>query len=176
MKSKNKKDINKPSDRPPGDKSRIVPKRRSFIKKTILFLFGVEATYLLFDFFRGNKKKNFEPEDLYEVGNIKDFEPGRIYPFTSGKFYIYKFDDGGVIAISYRCTHLGCTINFSESDDKFICPCHASAFNIKGEVLSPPATRPLDNFPVYIKNGIVKVDINHPKKRKRFERSQLTYG
>ena len=150
--------------------------RRSFLKRIIMVLFGVEAIYLIFDFFRGNKEKNFEPEDMFEVGNIKNFEPGRIYPFTSGKFYIYKFNDGGLIAISYQCTHLGCTINYSASDSKFICPCHASAFNIKGEVLSPPATRPLDTLPMYIKNDIVKVDINHPKKRKRFEKSQLTYA
>ncbi len=150
--------------------------RRSFLKHAVMFLFGAEAAYLLFDFFKGDKEKNFVPEDLYEVGHAKDFEPGRIYPFSSGKFYIYKFDDGGLMAVSYRCTHLGCTINYSEGDKKFICPCHASAFNIKGEVLSPPATRPLDTLPVYIKNGVVKVDINHPKKRKRFDRSQLTYG
>ncbi len=176
MKRKNKNNENKGLSSTAENGKKAAPGRRNFIKRAILFLFGAEAAYLLFDFFSGNKKKNFEPEDLYEVGHAKDFEPGRIYPFTSGKFYIYKFDDGGMIAISYRCTHLGCTINFSEQDDKFICPCHASAFNIKGEVLSPPATRPLDTLPIYIKNGIVKVDINHPKKRKRFERSQLTYG
>jgi nitrite reductase/ring-hydroxylating ferredoxin subunit len=170
---KNKKEISS-SNR--GDKRDAGPDRRNFLKKAVLFLFGAEAAYLLFDFFNGNKKENIEPEDLYEVGHTHDFEPGRIYPFTSGKFYIYKFDDGGMIAISYRCTHLGCTINYSADDKKFICPCHASAFNIKGEVLSPPATRPLDTLPVYIRNGIVKVDINHPKKRKRFERSQLVYG
>ncbi len=150
--------------------------RRSFIKRLILLLFGAEGAYLLFDFFKGNKKRNFEPEDMYVVGYVKDFEPKRIYPFSSGKFYIYKFDDGGIIAISYVCTHLGCTIQYDEGQGSFVCPCHASAFNIKGEVLSPPATRPLDVLPVYIKNGEIKVDINHPKKRKRFNKSQLTYA
>ncbi len=153
-----------------------VIRRRSFLKRLILFLFGAQSAYLLFDFFKGNKEKDLDTEDIFEARHLKDFEPGRIYPFSSGKFYLYKFDDGGVIAVSYRCTHLGCTIRFDEGSGSFVCPCHASAFNIKGEVLSPPATRPLDTLPVQIKNGIVKVDVNHPQKRRRFERSQLVYG
>ena len=39
-----------------------------------------------------------------------------------------------------------------------MCPCHASSFDITGDVLSPPAPRPLDIFPVRIENDIVKVD------------------
>ncbi len=158
------------------DVSGIGTTRRGFFKNLILLLFGAEGVYLLFDFFKGNKKRNFEPEDLFVVGQTKDFESNRIYPFSSGKFYIYKFDDGGIIAISYRCTHLGCTIQYDEEQRNFVCPCHASAFNIKGEVLSPPATRPLDVLPVYIKNSEIKVDVNHPKKRKKFIKSQLTYA
>jgi len=150
--------------------------RRGFFKRTILFLFGAEAAYLLFDFFKGDKEKNIKPENVFEVGNFKDFESNRIYPFSTGRFYLYKFDDGGLIAVSYRCTHLGCTINYSESDKKFICPCHASAFNVKGEVISSPATRPLDIFPLHIKDGVVMVDLNHPKKREYFDKSQLIYG
>ncbi len=150
--------------------------RRGFLKKVIYFLLGIEVIYLLYDFFKGNKKRNLETDKLFEAGHIEDFEHNRVYPFSSGKFYVYKFDDGGMIAVSYRCTHLGCTIRFDEDKGDFVCPCHASAFNIKGEVLSPPATRPLDTLPLFIKNGEVRVDINHPQKRKRFERSQLVYG
>jgi nitrite reductase/ring-hydroxylating ferredoxin subunit len=176
MTGKIKKQENSFSSPLTGDKRGASSNRRSFLKKVILFVFGAEAAYLLFDFFKGNDERIFEPEDMFEVGHLNDFEPNRIYPFSSGKFYIYKFDDGGIIAISYRCTHLGCTIRFDEDRGDFVCPCHASAFNIKGEVLSPPATRPLDSLPLVIKNGLVKVDVNHPKKRKRFERSQLVYG
>jgi cytochrome b6-f complex iron-sulfur subunit len=56
---------------------------------------------------------------------------------------------------------------------RFACPCHASAFDVRGEVLSPPAPRPLDLFPVRIENGIVKVDTTVPVKRATFDPSQV---
>ena len=54
-----------------------------------------------------------------------------------------------------------------------MCPCHASSFDITGDVLSPPAPRPLDIFPVRIENDIVKVDIRKATKRQTFTSSQV---
>jgi cytochrome b6-f complex iron-sulfur subunit len=45
---------------------------------------------------------------------------------------------------------------------------------MSGEVLTAPAPRPLDTYPVRIENGIVKVDISAAQKRERFEPSQAT--
>ena len=58
-------------------------------------------------------------------------------------------------------------------EDRFVCPCHASTFDITGDVLSPPAPRPLDIFPVRIENDIVKVDTSGPVKRQGFSESQV---
>ena len=41
--------------------------------------------------------------------------------------------------------------------NQFVCPCHASAFDARGDVLNPPAPRALDLFPVIIEAGLVKV-------------------
>lgn len=84
--------------------------------------------------------------------------------------------DGGLIAISSTCTHLGCTVQFKATDNRFECPCHASAFNKQGEVLSPPATRALDYFPVTIENQKVLVDVSRPVRRDQFDSSQITYA
>ena len=43
---------------------------------------------------------------------------------------------------SSKCTHLGCKINKLE-DDKLICPCHGSQFNLDGNVIKGPATASL---------------------------------
>ena len=48
------------------------------------------------------------------------------------------------------CPHLGCTIN--EAADGFICPCHGSAWNAKGEKVGGPAPRNLDVLE-YRRNG-----------------------
>ena len=75
-----------------------------------------------------------------------------------------------------ECTHLGCTVPWVEKEKRFACPCHASAFDITGNVISPPAPRALDAYPVTIENEIVKVDISKPIKRSEFRAEQVTYS
>jgi hypothetical protein len=58
---------------------------------------------------------------------------------------------------------------------KFICPCHASQFDISGNVLSSPAPRALDLFEVTIVNKNIQVDLGKRMKRNRFNKSQLIY-
>jgi cytochrome b6-f complex iron-sulfur subunit len=79
------------------------------------------------------------------------------------------------MALSRKCTHLGCSVPWVESEKRFICPCHSSVFNIKGEVLQSPAPRPLDMFNVFIENNIVKVDTKKRIKRDRFSKNQIVY-
>ena len=71
--------------------------------------------------------------------------------------------------------HLGCTVPWDEKTKTFPCPCHASSFDMQGSVLSPPAPRALDLFPVTIEGGIVKVDTSRRIERPRFEPGQVTY-
>jgi Rieske Fe-S protein len=66
-------------------------------------------------------------------------------------------------------------VPWNEQRRAFPCPCHASAFDEKGDVLAPPATRALDLFPVVIEAGIVKVDTSRRIERSRFEPGQVTY-
>ena len=84
-----------------------------------------------------------------------------------------RLEDGGFLALLRRCTHLGCTVPWIPDEQRFACPCHASVFDMRGDVLSPPAPRPLDLFAVRIENGIVKVDTTRRERRSRFEPSQV---
>lgn len=145
--------------------------RRGFIKKGILAIIGLEVSYLFYDAFK--KKKNLENEHLwYEVGPISNLEANTIYPYQSGQFYLSVLEDGGLLAFSVKCTHLGCVIQAQK--DGFICPCHASSFNKYGEVMSPPASRALDTFPLKIDKGILYVNNHKAQKRNQFESSQIT--
>ena len=146
--------------------------RRNFIKKAVLTVISLEIAYLIFDVFK-NKTSKKQNKDLFSAGKINAFEKNKMYPFNSGKFYLSVFDDGGMLAISIKCTHLGCIVQ--ANDKGFHCPCHASTFDKHGEVLSPPATRALDIFSITIENGEILVDINNPIRRKGFDKSQLTY-
>jgi cytochrome b6-f complex iron-sulfur subunit len=85
-------------------------------------------------------------------------------------------EDGGFLAVSRKCTHLGCTVPWIEKQKRFACPCHASAFDIKGEVVNDPAPRALDIYRLYIENNVIKVDVGKLIKRNSFHEHQVVYA
>jgi len=133
---------------------------------------GVSTAYL----FSGKPENSGNPKQLLEAGPVDSFAPNSVSAFMGGRFYLARQQDGGFIALSLRCTHLGCSIAWEENQHKFVCPCHSSAFDITGEVLNPPAARALDYYPVLIENGIVKVDIATIVERHTFRKEQLQYA
>jgi cytochrome b6-f complex iron-sulfur subunit len=53
-------------------------------------------------------------------------------------------------ALSAVCTHLGCIVKWDSGKQMLVCPCHAATFDINGNVVSGPAPRPLESYPVQI--------------------------
>lgn len=60
-----------------------------------------------------------------------------------GKAAVYRDGDGSLRALSARCTHLGCLVDFNDAERSWDCACHGSRFDTHGRVLEGPATRPL---------------------------------
>ena len=153
------------------------PSRRGFLGKVWLLLGGValaEAVWIVTDFFKPRRRtKDADAASVVVAGPVDRFEPGSVTAFPEGRFYLARLDDGGFLALHRECTHLGCTVPWVAAEDRFVCPCHASSFDITGDVLSPPAPRPLDVFAVRIENDIVKVDVSKTFKRQNFETSQV---
>jgi cytochrome b6-f complex iron-sulfur subunit len=112
---------------------------------------------------------------MVEAGHVERFPVNSVTAFVRGKFYLCRLDNGGFLAVSRRCTHLGCTVPWVEEKRKFECPCHASSFDIKGDLVNPPAPRPLDLYPVFIENEVVKVDTGKPLRRSAFREEQVVY-
>lgn len=113
---------------------------------------------------------------ILTVGAVDDFPPGSMTHITNGRFYLARLDDGGFMALYHRCTHLGCTVPWNQAANQFICPCHNSQFDTQGDVLNPPAPRPLDLFPVAIVDGQVLVDTGNSITREGFDPSQVVYA
>jgi cytochrome b6-f complex iron-sulfur subunit len=44
------------------------------------------------------------------AGSVASFPPGTATAFQRGEFYLVRLDDGGILALSCKCTHLGCTV------------------------------------------------------------------
>jgi cytochrome b6-f complex iron-sulfur subunit len=151
--------------------------RRSFLWQIWLLVGGVallEYVLIAADFLRPHRKDGSGDGGVVVAGPRERFEPGSVTAFPQGKFYLARLEDGGFLALSRRCTHLGCTVPWDAGQGLFVCPCHASAFDITGEVLNPPAPRPLDLHPVRIENGIVKVNTAERIRRTAFESVQVT--
>jgi cytochrome b6-f complex iron-sulfur subunit len=151
--------------------------RRSFLGRLWLAIAGLallEYVVIAADFLRPHRRTAQDSGEIITAGPIERFEPGSVTAFPQGKFYLARLDDGGFLAMSRRCTHLGCTVPWDSGKSLFQCPCHASSFDITGEVLGPPAPRPLDLHPVRIENGIVKINTGERIRRAAFESTQVT--
>ncbi len=110
------------------------------------------------------------------AGLVDSFPPGSVVEFPDGRFYLIHAPDGGFLAVYRRCTHLGCSVSWEPAQNHFFCPCHASSFDIVGDVENPPAPRALDTFPVHIDAGQVIVDTSSIQTRDNFAPDQLVYA
>jgi len=155
--------------------------RRKFLSKiwNILGLVALaELAFFTVSMLRpGKKKLNDNPGSVYKVaGAVEDFPVNSVTPDRINKYFLVRSEDGGFLALSLICSHLGCSVMWDKTKNQFICPCHSSAFDKQGNVINSPAPRALDYFPVIIEAGKVKIDMSLKKKRKKFDKSQVTYA
>ena len=154
--------------------------RRSFLRKLWIGLGIVALAEFLgvgYIFLRPRKPEAYKEGfgGIITAGPIKKFADNSVTAFREGQFYLVRLQDGGFLALSRKCTHLGCTVPWVEEEKKFQCPCHSSSFDITGDVKNPPAPRALDIYPVKIENSIIKVDTSKAIRRKRFDTTQVIY-
>ena len=71
-------------------------------------------------------------------------------------------DKGKIVAISAACTHMGCLVQWQDSDRKYHCPCHGGLFGEYGNIdsRSPiPYIRPLPRFNTKVVDGKIYVEV-----------------
>ena len=136
-----------------------------------------ELIWLVISFLRPSKDRapKTASETNLVAGPVDAFTPGSVTAFPRGRFYLARLADGGFLAVSRRCPHLGCTVPWIEEEKRFLCPCHSSAFDIRGDVVRSPASRAMDLYRVIIENAVVKVDTGRVIKRDRFQATQVVY-
>jgi len=59
-----------------------------------------------------------------------------------------KQDSLGVMALVATCTHLGCEVNYFPDKKEWLCPCHASIYDLEGRPVSGPAPKALPRVAV----------------------------
>jgi cytochrome b6-f complex iron-sulfur subunit len=100
-----------------------------------------------------------EPPSKFKVGLPDNFEDGKVVErYKDQNAWIVRYN-GIIYALSTTCTHLGCTPNWLERENKFKCPCHGSGFYITGINFEGPAPRPLERWAISIgDDGQIVVD------------------
>jgi len=99
---------------------------------------------------------------LLRVGQIDDVMPGTGRVIKAGERTLALFNLGGTFyAIDNRCTHAGGPLGEGAVDGKVVtCPWHGSRFDITtGEVLGPPARRPVASYPVRVQEREIFVEL-----------------
>lgn len=139
--------------------------RRTFLNRLWTILGGLailEFGWFSLSILQSKKQKHssFKKELYVSPGNIENFRPNSVTAVPEGSFYLACLEDGSFLALSKICTHLGCSLHWDEGKSSFICPCHGSSFDLAGEVLTPPATRALESYPLRIENGVIRVNVN----------------
>jgi cytochrome b6-f complex iron-sulfur subunit len=105
-----------------------------------------------------------EPPSRFSVGSPDKFPPGQVEERFKAQFgvWIVNAEYNGqqeIFALKSVCTHLGCTPNWLEAEQKFKCPCHGSGFYKDGINFEGPAPRPLERYAIGIaSDGSIEVD------------------
>lgn len=110
----------------------------------------------------------FEPSSTFKAGKTQDYELGvdERWKEKYGVWIVRNME--GIFALSTTCTHLGCTPNWLETEQKFKCPCHGSGFYKSGINFEGPAPRPLERYRVSLADdGQIVVD-----KSKKFQQEK----
>lgn len=113
----------------------------------------------------------FEPPQSFKIGPPEEYEIGIVDIRWQAKFGTWIIRDSETIyALSTVCTHLGCTPNWLENENKFKCPCHGSGFRKTGINFEGPAPRPLERYRIVMADdGQILID----KSRKfQYEKGQ----
>ena len=84
--------------------------------------------------------------DRLRRGTLDGLAPGegRIVRDRLGQAAVHRDESGALHAVSARCTHMGCIVEWNTAEKRWDCPCHGSRFAIDGRVLEGPAVDPLE--------------------------------
>ena len=139
--------------------------RRDFIKGAAIIIGGMitavigipTVAYLIDPALREDTSEGWIP-----IGKLGEIPVGTPTPFaftlvqvngwertstSHGGFVVRRSEDpNDLYILNSKCTHLSCTVNWSEGDRVFLCPCHDAKFGEQGQVLDGPPPRPLDRY------------------------------
>ena len=62
------------------------------------------------------------------------------------------------VALADACTHAGCSVTYSGSSSRFVCPCHGGSFDTSGNVVGGPPPSALTKYKTTLNGNILTVN------------------
>ena len=90
------------------------------------------------------------PEQI-SGGSVRSLEPGMARPlrFRDSLLLLICLEPGQYVALSGSCTHMQpCRLDWDRERRLLVCPCHGGAFDVHGNVVRGPASRPIASYSV----------------------------
>lgn len=136
-------------------KDPFVSRRRIIWASIVGFMSAISLMFVRFFL----PRTLFEPSPIFRIGYPGDFSIGVDTKFQN-QFRIWVVRNAERLFVIYaRCTHLGCTPDWKQGENKFKCPCHGSGYDSEGINFEGPAPRPLDRANVKVDaEGQIVVD------------------
>ena len=127
----------------------------NFLALTSTALFVGAAGFAAKAALDARREQTFAPALIPEaanmaVGSALNFA----YPTEKDSAILVRVSETEYYAYGQKCTHLACPVYFEKQHDRFECPCHEGAFDVKtGNVLYGPPPRPLDRIELERREG-----------------------
>jgi cytochrome b6-f complex iron-sulfur subunit len=149
--------------KPPAAAAKPVVPRRSFLSWMTLAWTAFTASMLAALTATGRfmfPNVLFEPPPTFKAGYPNEIQVGQVDERFKQKYAVWLVrDPNGIYALSTVCTHLGCTPNWLEAEQKFKCPCHGSGYYKSGINFEGPTPRPLERYAISLADdGQILVD------------------
>jgi cytochrome b6-f complex iron-sulfur subunit len=126
-----------------------------------LSLWGLGAAALGAAFLKAPSPERRPEEGLVRCGSLSSLQVSdvRFVPHGSSPLFVVRTSPTEVAAVSAICTHLRCIIKWSQETRRFVCPCHAGAFDANGNVLFGPPKTALRQYPAEARADEIVVHI-----------------
>jgi nitrite reductase/ring-hydroxylating ferredoxin subunit len=140
------------------------PERRQFlnwVSKAFLGLWALGGAAVAGTYLKSPEHEKRIAEHTVRVGLLEDLRTGeaRLVRHGTAPFFVIRTEATRVIAVSAVCTHVRCILGFDRERRVLQCPCHDGRFDLTGNVLGGPPTRPLRTFEVAVRAGEVYVHL-----------------
>lgn len=120
------------------------------------FLFVLNAGIVAFFIFLWERQTENEIKQTIQKGSRIPYNKNKKVSFSGD--YILITENGQLTVLSARCTHLGCRIK-DFRNEKLVCPCHGSEYDLTGRAVKGPAFRNLEKLNVAVSADGKNVEI-----------------